>query len=139
MLKFIELKQEKCHFKKENVGSTCSGYVDIPSGDEKALEDAISTIGPVSVAIDVTEEHFMLYKDGIFIDKSCSNGQDSLNHGVLVVGYGSDMIKNKNMQYWVVKNSWGDSWGEKGFIRMARNMNNMCGVATAASYPVVKA
>ena len=90
------------------------------------------------MAIDVTEENFMLYKDGVFVDKNCENNENSLNHGVLAVGYGSEVVKDKKMDYWIVKNSWGTRWGEEGYIRMARNMDNMCGIATAASYPLVK-
>jgi cathepsin L len=87
----------------------------------------------------VTEEKFMLYKDGIFVDDTCSNGQEDLNHGVLVVGYSTNSTNlGKTMDYWIVKNSWGSKWGEEGYIRMAKNMNNMCGIATAASYPLVK-
>lgn len=125
---------EKCHFNKKTIGATLSGYIDVPSGDEDALKQAVATAGPVSVAIDVTEDNFMFYKEGIFVDDSCSNGRESLNHGVLVVGYGS----NSTTDFWLVKNSWGTSWGESGYIRMARNLNNMCGIATAASYPLVK-
>jgi cathepsin L len=133
-------RQEKCHFNKKTIGSTCSGFIDVTSGDEQALRDAVAQAGPVSVAIDVTEGKFMLYKDGIFVDDTCSNGQDELNHGVLVVGYGTNSTTDgKNMDYWIVKNSWGEGWGEKGYIRMARNLNNMCGIATASSYPLVKA
>ena len=128
--------QEKCHFNKKSVGATVSGYVDVPSGDEEALKEAVATIGPVSVAIDVTEDKFMLYKDGIFVDNTCSNQE--LNHGVLAVGYGTNTTTNgKEQDFWIVKNSWGSSWGEDGYIRMARNLNNMCGIATAASYPLV--
>lgn len=108
--------------------------MDIESGDEEALQQAVATVGPISIAIDVTEDNFMFYKEGIFVDPSCSNERESLNHGVLVVGYGS----NSTVDYWLVKNSWGTTWGEQGYIRMARNHDNMCGVATAASYPLVK-
>jgi cathepsin L len=89
--------------------------VDVKSGDEEALKEALATAGPVSVAIDVTEDKFMLYKDGVFLDDTCKNGQDSLNHGVLVVGYGSDSSMKggvENLDYWIVKNSWGEKWGE---------------------------
>ena len=133
-------KNEKCHFNKKNVGSTCSGFVDLESGNENALQEALATVGPVSIAIDVTEEKFMLYKDGVFVDPTCNNGKDDLNHGVLVVGYGTDSSNDgESHDYWVVKNSWGTTWGENGYIRMARNKSNMCGIATAACYPLVKA
>jgi cathepsin L len=129
--------QEKCHFNKKTVGATLSGYIDIKSGDEDALKEALATVGPVSVAIDVTEDKFMLYKEGIFVDDSCSNVE--LNHGVIVVGYGTNVTESgKEQDFWIVKNSWSTSWGENGYIRMARNLNNMCGIATAASYPLIK-
>jgi len=134
-------KQAKCHFNKAHVAATCTGYVDVKSGDEDALRDAVATVGPVSIAIDATEDKFMLYKDGVFVDDGCSNGDEDLDHGVLVVGYGNDAttMKGDSMDYWIVKNSWGPEWGEAGYIRMARNLKNMCGVATKASYPLVKA
>ena len=133
------LKQGKCRFKKKFVGATCSGYTDIPSGKEDLLKEAIATVGPVSVAIDVTEDKFMLYKEGILVDDGCSNSEDELNHGVLAVGYGTNTTNSgESMDYWIVKNSWGTGWGEQGYIRMARNKDNMCGIATLASYPLVK-
>jgi len=100
-------KQEKCHFMTKNIGSTCSGFVDVKSGDELALKSALATVGPVSIAIDVTEDKFMLYKDGIFVDDECSNEPNQLNHGVLIVGYGTDpKMGQKHHDYWIVKNSW---------------------------------
>lgn len=129
--------EERCHFKTKSIGSTCSGFVDVAQGDEKALKEAVATVGPVSIAIDVTEDKFMLYKDGVFVDQTCSNEPDSLNHGVLIVGYGVAEENGKSADYWIVKNSWSTKWGEDGYIRMARNNKNMCGVATSASYPLV--
>jgi len=138
-----QAKAQKCNFQKEKIGSTCSGYVDIPKGDEAALKEAVATQGAISVAIDVTEDKFMFYKSGVFVDSKCGNNEDELNHGVLVVGYGSlnstnDATDTTTADFWIVKNSWGIKWGEEGYIRMARNNNNMCGISTKSSYPLVK-
>ncbi len=70
--------------------------------------------------------------DGVYDDKICS--EDDLNHAVLAVGYG---VTQEDQQYWIVKNSWSDDWGKKGYIWMAKNKGNMCGIATAASYPII--
>lgn len=112
-----------------------TGFVDLPSGDEQALMTAVATIGPISVAIDATKPSFMSYRSGVYIEPYCGNTLRALDHAVLVVGYGHDEISG--LDYWLVKNSWGTYWGEQGYIRMARNRNNQCGVATKASYPLV--
>lgn len=86
--------------------ANCTGFIDVKSGNEDALKEAVATIGPVSIAIDVTEDKFMLYKDGVFVDDTCANGQDDLNHGVLVVGYGpSDKTRKTedDTEYWIGK------------------------------------
>jgi len=123
----------KCHFKKRNVGATDTGFMDVESGSEKALVDAIASVGPVSVAIDASHSSFQLYKEGVYYEPECSSTQ--LDHGVLAVGYGSD--ETSGMDYWIVKNSWNTVWGNKGYVWMARNKENNCGVASQASYPLV--
>jgi len=70
---------------------------------------------------------------GVYYDPGCNSHR--LSHAVLVVGYGTDGYSGK--EYWLVKNSWGTSWGEEGYIRMARNRNNSCGIASMASFPLV--
>lgn len=124
---------ESCRFSKKNVGATDKGFVDIPSGDEDALMKAIATVGPVSIAIDASHESFQFYSEGVYDEPQCDS--QNLDHGVLAVGYGTD--EETKQDFWIVKNSWGTSWGDKGFIKMARNKQNACGVATQASYPLV--
>lgn len=108
-------------------------YVNVTSGDEEALLDAIS-ITPVSIAIDASQDSFMFYQSGIYYDNFCRNKPDDLDHGVLAVGYD---ISNPKSSYYIVKNSWGPSWGMSGYILMAKTGKNQCGVATDATYPVV--
>lgn len=149
-----EAIDDTCHFNKKSIGATDKGFVDIPSGDEEAMKKAVSTIGPVSVAIDASHESFQFYSEGVYVEPQCDSQQ--LDHGVLVgefkdkdfnlnpslnicfhllVGYGTD--EETQQDYWIVKNSWGTSWGDKGFIKMLRNKNNACGIATQSSYPLV--
>ena len=122
---------DKCHYNPAGKGAWDVGFVDVPSGDEAKLKEAIAAHGPVSVAIDAGQETFQFYHQGVYSDDNCHSQQ--LDHGVLVVGYG---VEN-NRHYWLIKNSWGESWGDQGYIKIARNEKNMCGVATMASYPLV--
>ncbi|CAJ0594931.1 unnamed protein product [Cylicocyclus nassatus] len=124
----------KCHFSTRNIGANVTGFVDLPTGDEKQLQIAVATQGPISVAIDARELGFQFYKKGVYIDDQCTSSVDELNHAVLLVGYGTDP---KQGDYWLVKNSWGTDWGEEGYIRMARNRHNQCGIASLASFPLV--
>jgi len=127
-----EAKDGRCRFKKDKIGAEDSGFTDIPQGDEDALTAALASVGPVSVAIDASQESFQFYKKGVYYEPNCS--PTGLDHGVLAVGYGVD---KDGGNFYIVKNSWGPDWGEKGYIRMARDKDNNCGIASAASYPLV--
>jgi len=103
-----------------------AGYKDVVPHNEDTLGASVD-MEPVSVAIEADQSGFQLYKSGVF-SGICGK---SLDHGVLAVGYGTD----NGQDYWKVKNSWGLSWGEAGYIRMGRNKDE-CGIADEASYPL---
>ncbi|GER56745.1 cysteine proteinases superfamily protein [Striga asiatica] len=112
-----------------------AGYKRIPPNNEKALMQAVAQ-QPVSAAI-AADNDFVYYKTGIY-NGNCSTASSSkdLNHAVTVVGYG---MTKQGIKFWTVKNSWGGSWGENGYIRMARDVkykSGMCGIAIEASYPI---
>jgi len=126
-----EAKDDTCHYNPGTSGAEDTGFVDVPAGDESKLQEIIATVGPVSVAIDASHPSFQLYHTGVYDEPQCDS--QSLDHGVLAVGYGT----LNGHDYWLVKNSWGKVWGEQGYIMMSRNKNNQCGIATMASYPLV--
>eukprot|EP01130_Rhizamoeba_saxonica_P000069 TRINITY_DN10093_c0_g1_i1.p1 TRINITY_DN10093_c0_g1~~TRINITY_DN10093_c0_g1_i1.p1 ORF type:complete len:323 (-),score=77.29 TRINITY_DN10093_c0_g1_i1:38-1006(-) len=119
-----------CKFQSSGVGATIKSYKDVQSGSESQLTSALSSVGPISVAIDASHSSFQFYSGGVYYEAACSSSQ--LDHGVLAVGYGTE----SGSDYYIVKNSWGSSWGMSGYILMARNRSNNCGIATAASYPI---
>lgn len=124
-------RQGRCVFNRQQVVSTVSGFHDTSPGDENALTQALTQVGPVSVAIDAAHSAFRRYRQGVHYDRSCS--PRNLDHAVLAVGFGSEGGRD----YYLVKNSWGTRWGAGGYIKMARNMRNNCGIATKPSFPIV--
>ncbi|XP_040577326.1 cathepsin L-like peptidase [Lepeophtheirus salmonis] len=126
-------EEDNCKYNKTMSAGQITSFKDVKRGSEDQLKLAVANIGPISVAIDVSSPKFIFYEKGVYDDNNCSSTE--LNHGVLAVGYGTD--KRSGLDYWLVKNSWSASWGDHGYIRMARNHKNMCGIATLASYPVI--
>jgi len=109
--------------------ATVVDYKDVPPRNEDALLQAIAT-QPVSVAIQADQMAFQFYSGGVF-DAPCGT---NLNHGVTAVGYGTEGGKD----YYLVRNSWGASWGVAGYIKMVRG-KNQCGIAQDSSYAIMKA
>jgi cathepsin L len=126
-----EGKDDTCRYNPRFEAATDVGFYDVKPGSERDLKAAVATAGPVSVAIDASHQSFQFYSQGVYSEPECD--PENLDHGVLVVGYGTD----DGEDYWIIKNSWGTGWGDGGFVKMARNRNNMCGIASAASYPLV--
>jgi len=117
-----------CRFNAANVGSTETAYTNVVSGSESDLQAKVYA-GPTSVAIDASHSSFQFYSSGVYNEPSCSPSQ--LDHGVLAVGWGT----SGSTAYWIVKNSWGTSWGQQGYIWMTRNKSNQCGIATMSTLP----
>jgi len=119
----------QCSFSAKQSGATIQGWTGVPQGDEEALLDAVATVGPVSIGVDASVG-WQLYMGGIMRGLLCSSNPNRMDHGVAIVGYGTE----KGKDYWIIRNSWGEMWGEKGYARIARG-KNACGLANAASYP----
>lgn len=118
---------------------SCDHYVkinscaDVKPSDQQVMKSAVFH-QPISVAIEADTKYFQFYSDGVLDSASCGT---TLDHGVLVVGYGEESGK----KYWLVKNSWGTTWGEKGYVKILRSDstkdNGICGIAMQPSFPVV--
>lgn len=118
-------KDEDCKDDKCTAAIHIKGYEDVPAMDGEALKQAVSK-APVSVAVEADSAVFQMYTGGVVDSTACGT---SLNHGVLAVGYTDE--------YWIVKNSWGASWGDKGYIKIAYKATGagICGINQMNSYP----
>jgi cathepsin L len=111
------------------------GFVQVDK-DEEALRQAVDELGVCTVSIDVDSDPlFMTYKGGIYNGNGkCKNGTTDVDHAVVLVGYGTE----NGVPFWIIRNSWGTTWGEQGYIRLRRNANNLCGITNFAYCVVLK-
>ncbi|XP_052656973.1 procathepsin L-like isoform X2 [Harpia harpyja] len=131
---YTAMDTSSCRYNPQDRAANCSAIWLVAQGSEEALEQAVVTVGPVSVAVDASSFHFHFYKSGIFSSMFCSQ---RVNHGMLAVGYGTSQERGRNVSYWILKNSWSEVWGEQGYIRLLKGTDNQCGVANQASFPVL--
>lgn len=122
----------KCAYDSTKAVGEITGSEYIEDGDENGLKEKVATLGVVTSCISASNIPFMSYTSGILDDDQCKVNQP--DHAVAVVGYGSE----NGIDFWIVRNSWGDSWGEEGYVRMSRNKGNQCGIASDAVIAVIK-
>lgn len=118
-------------------GSQVQSYIDIPEGDKHGLIASI-VMQPTSVAMQADQLAFQLYSEGVFDDDSCGE-RGMIDHGVLAVGYGHD--EDADLNYITIKNSWGEDWGEDGYIRLKRHSPNewgTCAILRIMTTPVME-
>ncbi|KAL0784885.1 thiol protease aleurain-like [Brassica napus] len=123
--------QGKCRYEPLVVGKLIKSYGVGVSIDENKLKQWVGSIGPVTVGFHVTNS-FAFYEEGVYSSDECGDTTKDLNHFMLVVGYGIE----DGVPYWLIQNSWGTDWGEKGYIKVEMG-KNMCGVAAYAAYPIL--
>ncbi|XP_034942402.1 cathepsin L1 isoform X2 [Chelonus insularis] len=116
-------EEGRCKFQRILSIINITSWAILPARDERALQAAVATIGPIAVSINASPRTFQLYHQGIYDDPLCSS--DTVNHAMLLVGY--------TPQEWILKNWWGENWGEGGYMRIRRN-KNLCGIANYAAY-----
>jgi C1A family cysteine protease len=115
----------KCKYEKSEGVGHVKGFHDVPSKNKEQLKKAVE-MGPVSVAIEADKSVFQSYRSGVITSRSCGK---KLDHGVLAVGYGEE----DGEAYFLVKNSWGASWGVKGYVKIGQD--DVCGILDQPSYP----
>ena len=99
------------------------------------MEIALATVGPIAVVVAASQPSFQFYSSGVYDEAACS--KTDLDHPFFLVGYDTLTNGTSKQDYYITKNSWGETWGNKGYIWMSRNKGNQCGIANIASYPLV--
>ncbi|XP_034366419.1 cathepsin M-like [Arvicanthis niloticus] len=129
-----EEKEGPCRYNPDNSTASITG-VGFVQANEDALMHAVATIGPISVAVDARHVSFLFYKRGIYYEPNCNSSV--VTHSMLLVGYGFIGEESDGKKYWLVKNSMGTRWGDRGYMKIAKDQRNHCGIATYALYPRV--
>ncbi|XP_051894012.1 procathepsin L-like isoform X2 [Pristis pectinata] len=122
--------QGYCKFQRRRIAARLQTYGGVKRR-EYYLARAIAAIGPISVAVNARHRSFQYYSRGVYYERRCNSR--IVNHAVLAVGYG----RENGVKYWLIKNSWGTTWGDNGYIKMVKDRNNNCGIANYMVFPIV--
>ena len=123
---------DTCHYDESKVFLRIDSWLMLDTQDENEIKEFLYTNGPLAIAINA--DPFQYYTGGIIDEDEWSCDPEGLNHGVVLVGYGNE----SGVDYWIIRNSWGDYWGEDGYVRVARGKGT-CGVNTYVTTAVLKA
>jgi hypothetical protein len=126
---------ENCKYISSSINNVkVKDFISLSIGNEEEMVKAINNIGPLSVGVNANQD-WQLYSKGIYnpSENDCSSNIDKQDHGVIVVGYGTE----NGLDYWIIRNSWGKDWGENGYMRLVKG-KNACGVANSVIYPIVE-
>jgi len=101
------------------------------------MKELVGKVGPVTAVVDISPRSIMFYRSGVYFERTCH--PPYATHHVLVTGYGRqyDSRLGRVVDYWLVKNSWGAKWGERGYMKIVRNDYNHCGIANSVTVPYV--
>lgn len=108
------------------------GYARVPPYDEAALMEAVYSRGPLSISMDASQDSFTFYSSGIYQEDACLYKAKDLDHSMVLLGYGTE----DGADYWLIRNSWSEHWGDGGYMKVARQSHG-CGIPADAMYAVV--
>ncbi|KAL4227226.1 hypothetical protein ACF0H5_012671 [Mactra antiquata] len=123
-------RESACRYRRDCARVRITGYTSV-NKDESSLQYAVGKYGPVAIAMDTNNREFWYYKTGIYYQAVCNRRRPT--HAMLIVGF----KRYRSGEAWIIKNSWGTSWGYNGYLYLAKNRGDTCGVTLHASYPHV--
>lgn len=124
--------EQNCQFSQHERVSKVSDVQRLPEGDEENMKNHLATVGPVSICVDSSSYTFYSYTSGIYDEESCM--KHIFNHAMGVVGYGYDETSSR--PYWIVRNSWGQNWGQDGYVKFLMGVD-LCSIADYVTYPIL--